>query len=370
MKIIKKIFVILSLVILSCFFVEAEDNFINGNQYFYYRWQTCGHCAVVEKYRETTDVDERINMIKSEVQQDEGNRADMLHWWNEFWIIDRLWTPFLVVVQPDWTRWYVMWSDDIIQYTKDIWNGLTWNIEYWYSDAILDTDNHRKFFAIMLPAALSDSINPCAFAVMLLLLTVILSKTKNKKSALLSWLAFSLAVFVTYFLLGLWIFKLLWGVESLSVLKWVVWILWLLVWLANIKDFFRYGKWFVMEVPMAWRPVMQKLVKKVASPLWAFVIGVIISLFLLPCSSGPYLTILWYLSAENQWMTMRGYIYLVVYNLIFILPMVVIAVLVGCWFATAEKIGAFKNKNTRLIHLLVWLLMLWLWLYLILSMYL
>lgn len=369
MKLIKKIFVILSFLLMSFFSVYAEDSFINDNQYFYYWWQTCGHCAVVEQYRETTDVDEKMNIEKYEVQQNSDNSVDMLHRWNDFWIMNELWTPFLVVVQSDWTRWYVMWSDDIIQYTKDIWSGLTWNIEYWYSDVILDTDNHRKFFAIMLPAALSDSINPCAFAVMLLLLTAILSKTKNKKSALLSWLAFSLAVFITYFLLWLWIFKLLWWVESLSILKWIVWILWLVVWLANIKDFFRYGKWFVMEVPMAWRPAMQKIVKKVTSPLWAFVIGIIISLFLLPCSSWPYLTILWFLSAENQWLNMWGYIYLIVYNLIFVLPMIAIAVIVWCWFATAEKIWAFKNKNTRLIHLIVWLLMLWLWLYVIGSMY-
>jgi hypothetical protein len=43
-----------------------------------------------------------------------------------------------------------------------------------------------SFFAIMLPAALADSINPCAFAVMLLLLTTILSKTQDKKKALLA----------------------------------------------------------------------------------------------------------------------------------------------------------------------------------------
>jgi cytochrome c biogenesis protein CcdA len=38
----------------------------------------------------------------------------------------------------------------------------------------------------MLPAALADSINPCAFAVMLLLLSSILSRSKSKKKALLS----------------------------------------------------------------------------------------------------------------------------------------------------------------------------------------
>ena len=35
-----------------------------------------------------------------------------------------------------------------------------------------------------MPAAIADSINPCAFAVMLLLLTAILSKHKNKKTIL------------------------------------------------------------------------------------------------------------------------------------------------------------------------------------------
>jgi cytochrome c biogenesis protein CcdA len=50
----------------------------------------------------------------------------------------------------------------------------------------------------MLPAAISDSINPCAFAVMLLLLSTILSKHKSKKKALLSGAMFSLAVFLTY----------------------------------------------------------------------------------------------------------------------------------------------------------------------------
>jgi hypothetical protein len=43
-----------------------------------------------------------------------------------------------------------------------------------------------SFFGIMLPAAISDSINPCAFAVMLLLLSTILSKHKSKKKALLA----------------------------------------------------------------------------------------------------------------------------------------------------------------------------------------
>jgi cytochrome c biogenesis protein CcdA len=96
------------------------------------------------------------------------------------------------------------------------------------------------------------------------------------------------------------VLKLLGNLESLFRLKRIVGIVGLLVGLANLKDYFRYGKGFVMEVPMARRPTMMKITKKVTSPMGAFIIGVIISLFLLPCSSGPYLTILGYLSAESQ----------------------------------------------------------------------
>jgi cytochrome c biogenesis protein CcdA len=140
-------------------------------------------------------------------------------------------------------------------------------------------------FPTLVTAALADSINPCAFAVMLLLLTSILSKTQNKKKALFAGLLFALAVFITYFLIGMGVLKLLGNLESLFRLKRIVGIVGLFVALANLKDFFRYGKGFVMEVPLSRRPLMMKIIKKAISPIGAFVVGVIVSLFLLPCSS-------------------------------------------------------------------------------------
>ena len=403
-KIIYSLTLITSLFTLQ--YVNADNDFLNNDQYLYYRGQTCGHCAKVERYRESVDVDEHIHIEKKEVQQNIDNANELTKRWNELWILDQIWTPFLLIIHPNWTKEYVIWDQPIIDFFWELelerqtfltnqWsnnNTITQptvkptitieryqrrypNINLKRAAMLTDIDTNTSlkerlgFLAIMMPAALSDSINPCAFAVMLLLLTAILSKSKDKKKALMSGLAFSLAVFITYFLLWIWIFKLLWTMKSLTVLKRIVWIIWILVWLANIKDYFRYWKWFIMEVPLAWRPAMQKIVKKVTSPIWAFLIWIVISLFLLPCSSGPYLTILWFLSAENQAMTTRWYIYLTIYNIIFVLPMIAIAVIVWFGFASAEKIWAFKNKNTKLIHLIVWLLMLGLGLYIIGSMY-
>jgi hypothetical protein len=45
--------------------------------------------------------------------------------------------------------------------------------------------------------------------------------------------------------------------------------------------------------------------------------------------------------------------------------MVAIALLIGLGYSTAEKVGQFKNKNTKLIHLIVGLLMLGLSVYIV-----
>ena len=220
-----------------------------------------------------------------------------------------------------------------------------------------------SFFGIMLPAAISDSINPCAFAVMLLLLSTILSRHQSRRKTLLAWALFSLAVFLSYLAMWIWLFSALATANNTFVLKLVVGILWLFVWLANIKDYFRYGKRFVMEVPFGRRPKMQDMIHKISSPRGAFVIGILVSLFLLPCSSGPYFTILWFLSAQSTSLNLRWYIYLIVYNLIFILPMLVIAILVSFGYASVDKLAKIKHEKTKLIHLIVWLLMLGLGVY-------
>jgi cytochrome c biogenesis protein CcdA len=136
--------------------------------------------------------------------------------------------------------------------------------------------------------------------------------------------------------------------------------------LANLKDVFWYGKWFVMEVPFSRRARLKTIVQNITSPIWAFCVGIVVSLFLLPCTSWPYITILSYLSAEHI-DKIRGLIYLLIYNIVFILPMVIITFLVSLWKAKTEHLAIMKDKYNWLIHLIVWLLMLGLWAYCLLT---
>lgn len=234
----------------------------------------------------------------------------------------------------------------------------------WDTDVISLWDR-LKFFTILIPAAIWDSINPCAFAVMFILLSSILREQWNKKIVILAWALFTLSVFISYMAMWLWLYKALASTNSVFYLKLVVWILWVFIWLANLKDYFWYGKFFKMEVPDSWRPKMRNILKKVVSPMWAFFVWFLISLFLLPCTSWPYLVVLGYLASESATINTWGYIYILIYNLIFIIPMIIITLLIWLGYKWIWELREYKELNVEKLHLITWVIMLLLWVYIL-----
>jgi len=235
----------------------------------------------------------------------------------------------------------------------------------WDSQTIISLSDRLSFFWILIPAAIWDSINPCAFAVMFILLSSILREQWNKKTVILAWTLFTLSVFISYMAMWLWLYKALASTNSVFYLKLVVWILWVFIWLANLKDYFWYGKFFKMEVPDSWRPKMRSLLKKVVSPMWAFFVWFLISLFLLPCTSGPYLVVLGYLASESATINTWWYIYILIYNLIFIIPMIIITLLIWLGYKWVAELKEYKELNVEKLHLITWIIMFLLWIYIL-----
>jgi len=207
----------------------------------------------------------------------------------------------------------------------------------------------------VLGAAAIDAINPCAFAVLIILLTTILAAGK-KKRVLMAGLAFTLSIYISYLLMGVGLFSAIQAAGFTRIFYFIVAVLALLVGLFNLKDYLWYGKWFIMEVPQSWRPKMKMLLKGVTSVPGAFLIGFLISLFLLPCTSGPYIVILGLL-AET---TTRNYAFmlLMLYNLIFILPMLIITLAIYFGFTTTAKAEEWRQRKLKVLHLIAGVLML------------
>lgn len=418
----KKIYLLL-LLFLS-FWIGLSQDYI----FFYGNW--CTHCAKVEEFFKENEIDNIFSIQRKEIYFNNTNRKEFLEYGEKLWIpSENLWVPLLIVNNEN-TCSNLIWDQKIINYfnekivkvniskspdtctTKELDTGVikiydettmpkhkttdpiiiktqepeleiiditNWSdtINSWImvENNTLNTKESQKktfkdrlsFFAIMLLAAISDSINPCEFTIIILLLWTILIKTKSRRRAIFTWLAFSLSIFVSYFLLWLGLWKMFSSTTNTNLIKIIAGSLGILVWLANLKDVFWYGKWFVMEVPFSWRTRLKAFVQSITSPIGAFFIGIIVSLFLLPCTSWPYITILTYLSSESI-ERIWGLVYLFIYNIFFILPMVVITILVSYWMSDIEKLNILKDKYNRLIHLVVWLLMLGLWAYVFLTM--
>jgi len=108
-------------------------------------------------------------------------------------------------------------------------------------------------------------------------------------------------------------------------------------------------------MPMFMRPKVKKIIEGVTSPRGAFTVGIFVTVFLLPCTIGPYVIAGGILSA----MELLGTIpWLLFYNIIFVSPMVAITALVYAGFTTVENVSGWKEKNIRHLHLIAGIIIL------------
>lgn len=210
-----------------------------------------------------------------------------------------------------------------------------------------------SFLLILLPAALADSINPCAFAILFVILGSILTQTGSYKKVLFTGLAFTLSIFLSYYAMGVGLYSAFSYTNQAMYLQLGAGILAIIIGLANIKDYLWFGKYFTMEMPEKLKICSRSWIQKIQSPAGAFFIGILISLFLLPCTGGPYLTILSYLASESASINLMGYIYLLIYNLIFITPFLIITLLISLGTADIASLKEYREMYKQEIHLAV-----------------
>ena len=203
----------------------------------------------------------------------------------------------------------------------------------------------------LISAALVDSINPCAFSVLIFLL-VYLMALGAKRRILKVGLTYILVVFVVYFLSGLGLFTVIQTTGLTRIVYTIAAVIAIIAGLINVKDFFFYGKGITLAIPKSKEPLLQKYIHQATIPA-AIVLGILVSLFELPCTGGVYLAILGLLSSKMT--LLAGIPYLLLYNLIFILPLVVILLIVykGISPEKAEQWRLEKRKWMRLVMGLV-----------------
>ena len=205
---------------------------------------------------------------------------------------------------------------------------------------------------LVITAGLLNSFNPCAIAILLIFIALMLTFKKDFKTIIILGLTYIAAVFLTQFVIGLGLLKTLYLFSIPQIFTHLVgWIL--IVWgIWSIKDFFFPKLPLRLSISLKSRQIIASFAQKFSFPA-TLVMGFLVAIFGFPCTGGIYLATLALLSARETYL--KGMVYLLIYNLMFILPLIVIFV-AATNRLVAEKIINLNEKNSPIFRLIIGLM--------------
>jgi len=182
----------------------------------------------------------------------------------------------------------------------------------------------------LLPAVivtgLLDSVNPCAFAVILLLLAFLFTLRKSRRDILLLGGVFIGMIFLVYFAIGLGLFQ---TVRLFNDPHFVARAgSWLLIGLGLINLIeYAFPRFPIkLHMPALAGARTKELIKRATLPA-TVAAGILVGLCTFPCSGGIYVAVITLLNAKTTlaW----GVGYLALYNVMFIAPLAAILLAAG-----------------------------------------
>ena len=217
------------------------------------------------------------------------------------------------------------------------------------TDALWNLSNEGKWLLPLVGiAALIDSINPCAFGILLLTIAFLLSLQKTRASILKIGGVYILGLFMVYVLIGLGILQALHLFNTPHFMSKVGALLLIALGGINLVNEFLPSFPVKLRIPQATHNKMAMLMNKASLPA-VFLLGVLVGLCEFPCTGGPYLMVLGLLHDQRTYFSGVGY--LLLYNIIFILPLIVI-LFIASDNALLQKVSAWKKSETK--HMRFW----------------
>jgi len=213
-------------------------------------------------------------------------------------------------------------------------------------------------------AGLIDGVNPCAFATIVFLLSYLALVGRTRREVLMAGLAFTAAVFVTYFSMGLGLFQFLQRLTFLSLISRVVYALAAVLVLAlaavSFYDFILIRRGhrlseMKLQLPLFLKRRIHAAIRKQSRSgrlaLGAFLTGAIVSVLELACTGQVYLPTIVFVTGVEGLKT-DAVLYLLVYNLLFVLPLTVIFV-ISYMGVSSQQIGAAMETHMDRVKLIL-----------------
>ena len=204
-------------------------------------------------------------------------------------------------------------------------------------------------------AGLLDGVNPCAFATIVFFISYMNLVGRRRKEMLIAGGAFALAVFVTYLLLGIGTLSFMNYLNRFSGVATCVYLIaaMLTFGLAGLSLYdavkAKQGKTkdILLQLPLALKQRIHKVIREQTRTsgiiVGAIVIGFVISALELVCTGQVYLPTLTFVSGIEG-MRANAIAYLLLYNFMFIVPLLVVF---GCvfWGTTSAQLGGVLQQH-------------------------
>lgn len=210
-----------------------------------------------------------------------------------------------------------------------------------------DEEQHPGLF-ILIGKALIEGINPCGFAVLIVLLASLLM-VKSKRRVLLIGLLFIASVFATHFAIGYGLMEIFQWSGVPDIMRSIVIVIVITAGIINIRDFWREKS--TLAIPAFIKPTLGKLARYASIP-GAVLLGFLATIAGFPCTGWIYLTQLTSIANVPSKMVL----YLVVYNVFYILPLLVILYVVY-QKTSPEEVNAWRKGKRKYMKLIAGLVM-------------
>ncbi|MDX8551687.1 hypothetical protein KHC33_10715 [Methanospirillum sp. J.3.6.1-F.2.7.3] len=198
---------------------------------------------------------------------------------------------------------------------------------------------------LIIGAGLLDGINPCAFAVLVFLLVYLMAQ-KSRKMMLTAGLVYTGAVFIFYYLSGLGIFTIIQTTGATTIFSFVAGCIALIAGLVMVKDALFPKEKPTLGIPASQSGLINRVMKQATIPA-AFILGILVGMFELPCTGGIYLSIISMISMKSNMTQALGYLF--VYNIAFVLPLLIILILVT-FGLPPERVNEWRLEQRRLLR--------------------
>ena len=216
----------------------------------------------------------------------------------------------------------------------------------------LDTGSYSLPLMAVLMGGL-DAFNPCAFFVLLFLLSLLVNGRSRKRMVLIGGLYVTVSGLVYFAFMAAWLnlFQLLEGVQAITLTAGLVA---LVIGMVNVKDYFLLGKGVTLSLSGTQRSSLFARMRGLVSTdhlpslvLGTLALAIAANSYELLCTMGLPMVFTRILTLE-QLPTLQYYAYLALYNLVYVLPLAIIVAV----FVTTMGRRKLSESGGRFLKLL------------------